>query len=105
MLYTLIFARVDRTNLDGKEASIHFIPQNLQQEKFGVSAMSSGFKFKMMPVEDFCEILDTEKLKQTNLLSMFKEKGDIHTFCKKYEDLSYNMKQEYLELKKKYLDF
>ena len=59
----------------------------------------------MMPVEDFCEILDTEKLKQTNLLSLFKEKGDIHTFCKKYEDLSYNMKQEYLELKKKYLDF
>ena len=55
--------------------------------------MTNGLKFKMLPVEDFCENLDAEKVKQTDLLAMFKENDSISTFKKNYDDLSAGLKQ------------
>ena len=82
-----------------------FIPQNLVQERTGVSALTKEMRFKMVPVEDFCRLLDLERLKHTDLLTMFRLDGSINTYSKKYEDLTYNLKYQFLELKNKYLDF
>ena len=95
MSYTLIFAKISKNDSEGKEVYTQFIPQNLQQEKFGVSAMTKGLKFRMLPVEDFCEKLDIEKVKQTDLLAMFKENDSMSTFKKKYDELSTSLKQQY----------
>ena len=67
--------------------------------------MTKGLKFKMLPVEDFCEYLDTEKVMQTDFLAMFKENDSMSTFKKRYDELSTGLKQQYLQLKKKYLDY
>ena len=46
----------------------------------------------MLPVEDFCENLDTEKVKQTDLLAIFKENDSMSTFKKKYDELNTSLK-------------
>ena len=91
--------------MEGKQVYTQFVPQNLVQEKTGVSALTGRMEFKMMPVEEFCELLDEERLKHTDLLALFKQDDSINTFCKRYEDLTYNLKQQFLELKQKYLEF
>ena len=42
---------------------------------------------------------------QTDFLAMFKENDSMSTFKKRYDELSTSLKQQYLQLKKKYLDY
>ena len=57
--------------------------------------MTKGLKFKMLPVEEFCQNLDIEKVNSTDLLAIFKENGSMSTFKKKYDELNTSLKQQY----------